>query len=338
MISSFARLGLIMMAGLALGAAPARATPLASVSQTVEIQPVVAGPATTRPAQIPNAPPASIDESIALPATSAASPPLTGTARPSPEAIAATIPGTAPAPAVADVIKTPVVPAALAKPGLVRAGEAASTQAGKTADVVRIALVLTLAGLVPIIAICMTPFVRIVVVLSMIRHAFGMPETPPSQVLVSLALFLTAFTMMPTFSQVGDHALRPFLEGTISIERALDEGTEPMRSFMLRQVRDQDLQAVYAMAKKPLPATARQVGLMELTSAFMLNELRVAFKIGFVILLPFLLIDLVVSGILLSLGMLMVPPSTLALPIKILMFVLVDGWTLVLEGVVGSFR
>ncbi|WP_425999044.1 flagellar type III secretion system pore protein FliP [Caulobacter sp. DWR1-3-2b1] len=215
---------------------------------------------------------------------------------------------------------------------------ATSVEKTKTADVIRIAVVLTLAGMVPIIAICMTPFVRIIVVLSMIRHAFGMPETPPSQVLVSLALFLTAFTMMPTFTQVNDNALRPFLDGAISVERAMDEGAEPMRRFMLRQVRDKDLQAVYVMAKKPLPASAQEVGLMELTSAFMLNELRVAFKIGFVILLPFLLIDLVVSGILLSLGMLMVPPSTLALPIKILMFVLIDGWTLVLEGVVGSFR
>jgi len=337
MISPFARLGLIVMAGLVLGAAPARAaTALASLSQTVETQPVAAAPGTTQPTQVMTAPPASPERP-----TAAALPPLTEAstvARPSPEAVGATTSVAAPASAVPDVIKAVVSPAAPAKSGLVRASEAANTQAGKTADVVRIALVLTLAGLVPIIAICMTPFVRIVVVLSMIRHAFGMPETPPSQVLVSLALFLTAFTMMPTFSQVGDHALRPFLEGTISIERALDEGTEPMRGFMLRQVRDQDLQAVYAMAKKPLPASAQQVGLMELTSAFMLNELRVAFKIGFVILLPFLLIDLVVSGILLSLGMLMVPPSTLALPIKILMFVLVDGWTLVLEGVVGSFR
>lgn len=213
-----------------------------------------------------------------------------------------------------------------------------ASEPAKTADVVRMALVLTLAGLVPVVAICMTPFVRIVVVLSMIRHAFGMPETPPNQVLVSLALFLTAFTMLPTFSLVGEQALRPFLEDRIGVEQALDRGAEPLREFMLRQVRDQDLQAVYGMAKRPLPATARDVGLMELTSAFMLNELRVAFKIGFVILLPFLLIDLVVSGILLSLGMLMVPPSTLSLPIKVLMFVLVDGWTLVLEGVVGSFR
>ncbi|HEY9218635.1 MAG TPA: flagellar type III secretion system pore protein FliP [Phenylobacterium sp.] len=205
-------------------------------------------------------------------------------------------------------------------------------------DIVRTAVVLTLAALIPAVVICMTPFVRIIVVLSMIRHAFGMPETPPNAVLVSLALFLTAFTMMPAASQMNDQALRPFLSGAMPAERALDAGSRPLRAFMLRQVRDRDIKSVYEMARQPLPDTAANVGLMQLTSAFMLNELRVSFKIGFLILLPFLLIDLVVSGILLSLGMMMVPPATLSLPIKVLMFVLIDGWSLVLEGVVGSFR
>lgn len=208
----------------------------------------------------------------------------------------------------------------------------------ETSSVVRLALVLTLAALIPALAICMTPFIRIVVVLSMIRHAFGMPETPPNQVLVSLALFLTAFVMMPTLSQVDHAALRPFLDGTISVEEALHRGSDPARAFMLRQVHDEDIKVIYDIAKQPLPNKASEVDLMKLTSAFMLNELRVSFKIGFVILLPFLLIDLVVSSILLSLGMLMVPPSTLSLPIKVLMFVLIDGWSLVLQGVVGSFK
>ncbi len=209
---------------------------------------------------------------------------------------------------------------------------------GQTSEAVRIALVLTLAALIPAVAICMTPFIRIIVVLSMIRHAFGMPETPPNQVLISLAVFLTAFTMLPTAAAVNDRALQPFLAGTISVQDAAREGSGPLRVFMLRQVSDRDLKTVYDIAKQPLPDRAEDVGLMQLTSAFMLNELRVAFRIGFVVLLPFLLIDLVVSSLLLSLGMLMVPPSTLSLPIKVLMFVLVDGWSLVLEGVVGSFR
>ncbi len=215
----------------------------------------------------------------------------------------------------------------------------AVTAAGPaTSSVVRIALVLGLTALIPALIVCMTSFVRIVVVLSMIRHAFGMPETPPNQVLVSLGLLLTAFSMAPTFTALNQQAVQPFLSGTRSVEQALATGTQPLRAFMLRQVRDQDLETVYTISRQSLPNSANDVGLMQLTTAFMLNELRVAFKIGFVILLPFLLIDLVVSSILLSLGMLMVPPSTLSLPLKVLMFVLIDGWSLVLEGVLGSFR
>lgn len=208
----------------------------------------------------------------------------------------------------------------------------------KTADVVRIALILTLMALLPALLISMTSFVRIIVVLSMIRHAFGMPETPPNPVLVSLAIFLTALSMAPTFEAVNSRALQPFLSGQLSVSQAIDQGTGPARDFMLRQVRDQDIKAVYDISRKPLPEKAADVGLMQLVPAFMLNELRVAFRIGFVVLLPFLLIDLVVSSILLALGMLMVPPTTLSLPIKVLMFVLIDGWSLVLQGVLGSFR
>jgi flagellar biosynthetic protein FliP len=208
----------------------------------------------------------------------------------------------------------------------------------KTADVVRIALILTLMALLPAVILSMTSFVRIIVVLSMIRHAFGMPETPPNPVLISLAIFLTAFSMMPTFEAVNGQALQPFLDGNLTVTEAIDKGSGPARAFMLRQVRDQDIKAIYDISHKPLPSKAADVGLMQLVPAFMLNELRVAFRIGFVIMLPFLLIDLVVSSILLALGMLMVPPSTLSLPIKVLMFVLIDGWSLVLQGVLGSFR
>lgn len=218
------------------------------------------------------------------------------------------------------------------------AGALLGPATAQTSSAVRIALILTIATLLPAMAICMTPFVRIVVVLSMIRHAFGMPETPPNQVLVSLALFLSIFIMAPTLSQINHDALTPFLIGDLTVERALDSGSKPARAFMLRQVHDQDLKAVYDMSAKPLPSRAELVETLPLTAAFMLNELRVSFKIGFVVLLPFLLIDLVVSSILLSLGMMMVPPSTLSLPLKVLMFVLIDGWTLILEGVVGSFR
>lgn len=218
------------------------------------------------------------------------------------------------------------------------AAQALPAGGAETTGVVRAALVLALMALIPALLVCMTSFVRIVVVLSMIRHAFGMPETPPNQVLVALALLLTAFSMAPTFTAMNQSAIQPFLAGNATVAQGLERGTAPLRAFMLRQVRDQDLATVYTISRTPLPDTAAEVGLMQLTTAFMLNELRVAFKIGFVILLPFLLIDLVVSSILLALGMLMVPPSTLSLPIKVLMFVLIDGWSLILEGVLGSFR
>jgi flagellar biosynthesis protein FliP len=207
-----------------------------------------------------------------------------------------------------------------------------------TAGTVRTVLVLTLAAFLPALLVCTTSFVRIVVVLSMIRHALGMPETPPNAVILSLSLFLTALSMGSTLQQVNTTGLGPFLDGKIGVEKALELGSAPLKAFMLRQVHDQDLKTIYDIAHKPLPESANEVGISELTPAFMLNELRTAFTIGFVILLPFLLIDLVVSAILLSLGMLMVPPATISLPLKILMFVLIDGWSLVMQGVLGSFH
>jgi flagellar biosynthetic protein FliP len=258
----------------------------------------------------------------------------------------------APAPKVADPTKTAAQPDAVQRAANTAVRDALKDalngrpnptlsglpESGQTSEVVRIALVLSLLVLIPAVAICMTPFVRIIVVLSMIRHAFGMPETPPNQVLISLALFMTAFTMMPTLEAVNTRALEPFLAGSISVKSAVDRGSEPVRTFMLRQVHDQDIKTVYDMKREPLPGRAADVSLINLTPAFMLNELRVSFKIGFVIFLPFLLIDIVVASVLLSLGMLMVPPATISLPIKILMFVLIDGWGLVLQSVVGSIK
>ncbi|MEM8697273.1 MAG: flagellar type III secretion system pore protein FliP [Pseudomonadota bacterium] len=230
-------------------------------------------------------------------------------------------------------------PAVAQAPGAGEAADAVETVAsGETSQIVRVALILTLMAFIPAMLVAMTSFVRIIIVLAMIRHGLGMPETPPNMVLVSLAIFLTGFAMMPTFEAMNDDALQPFLAGELTTEAAVDAGSEPLRDFMLRQVSDEDIETVYAIAGEPLPERAEDVDLLRLAPAFMLNELRVAFKIGFIILLPFLLIDLVVASILLSLGMLMVPPTTLSLPIKVLMFVLIDGWSLVLEGVLGSFR
>jgi flagellar biosynthesis protein FliP len=212
------------------------------------------------------------------------------------------------------------------------------TASKETTETVRLVLVLSLMALIPALLICTTSFVRIVVVLSMIRHALGMPETPPNAVLVSLAIFLTAISTGPALQSVAANGVQPFLDGKISIDQALDQSSAPLRQFMLSQVRDRDLQTIYEISRRPLPVRATDVGMMQLIPAFMLNELRTAFTIGFAVLLPFLLIDLVVSAVLLSLGMLMVPPATISLPLKILMFVVIDGWGLILKGVLGSFR
>jgi flagellar biosynthetic protein FliP len=209
---------------------------------------------------------------------------------------------------------------------------------GSSSDVVRVSMMLTLLAVLPALLVSMSSFVRIVITLSMVRHAFGMPETPPNVVLVSLALFLTAFSMTPTLTALNQAALQPLLAGKVGVEEAVQRGTVPLRTFMLAQTRDADIEAVYAIARAPVPARAADVDLMKLAPAFIMNELRVSFTIGFVILLPFLLIDLVVSAILLALGMMMVPPATISLPVKLLMFVLIDGWGLVIRGVLGSFR
>lgn len=214
---------------------------------------------------------------------------------------------------------------------------AASADPAATTEAVRVGVMLTVLAIIPALLISTTSFIRIVVVLAMIRHAFGMPQTPPNAVLTSLALFLTAFVMGPTLTDLNRDAVQPFIEGRTEISEAMESGAQPLKEFMLRHTRDADLEMIYRISDSPLPATAEEVDLLKLTPAFMLNELRVAFTIGFVILLPFLLIDLVVASILLSLGMMMVPPTTISLPIKVLMFVLIDGWSLVVEGLLGSF-
>jgi flagellar biosynthesis protein FliP len=221
-----------------------------------------------------------------------------------------------------------LVPDALAQ-------EAAATQTDS--GIMRTAFLLTLLAIIPALFVSMTAFIRILVVLAMVRHAFGMPETPPNTVLISLAILLTLFVMGPTFDVVSAEALQPLLNGTISVETAIDRATGPMRAFMLTQVQDQDIATMYQIAGDPLPTRAEDVDILKLTPAFILNELRVSFTIGFIILLPFLLIDIVVASVLLALGMMMVPPATISLPIKLLMFVLIDGWSLVISGVTKGF-
>lgn len=209
---------------------------------------------------------------------------------------------------------------------------------GQTALAVRIVIGLTIMALLPALLMSVTAFLRIIIVLSMLRHAVGMQETPPNTVLIGLALFLTVITMSPVLQQLNQDALQPFMAGRLNLDDAYDKGIRPLRAFMVRQTREQDLALMVELSKAKQPVSMEEVSNVQLIPAFMLSELRAAFQIGFVIFIPFLLIDLIVSSILMALGMMMMPPTTIALPLKILMFIIIDGWSLVLKALVGSFH
>jgi flagellar biosynthetic protein FliP len=215
---------------------------------------------------------------------------------------------------------------------------AAADRVPDTAQAVRVVLGLSVLAVLPALLVCVTSFLRIIIVLSMLRHAIGMPETPPNPVLIGLALFFTLFTMSPVLTNLNDHAFQPFMSGALGMEDAYAKGLAPLREFMVRQTREQDLALVVELSRSPPPQGMQDIGTLQLIPAFMLSELRAAFQIGFLVFLPFLLIDLIVSSVLMSLGMMMMPPTTVALPIKVLMFVLVDGWSLILKALVGSFH
>jgi flagellar biosynthesis protein FliP len=205
------------------------------------------------------------------------------------------------------------------------------------APALRTFVILTLLSFIPALLIGLTSFTRIIIVLALLRHALGIPQTPPNSVLVTLAIFLTLFSMGPVIDQVDSQALRPYMAQTITANEAIDKAQDPIREFMVRQTRESDLQAVIEMARAPQPKTLEEVKFTHLATAFLLSELKTAFQIGFVIFLPFLLIDLVVSAILMSLGMIMLPPTVVSLPLKVLLFILIDGWVLVSRTLLGSF-
>jgi flagellar biosynthetic protein FliP len=197
---------------------------------------------------------------------------------------------------------------------------------------------LTVLSLAPSILIMASSFTRIIIVLSMLRNALGLQQTPPNMVLMSLALFLTLFTMAPILKTIYKDAYQPYQTHQLPFQEALKKAEIPLKTFMLKQTREKDLALMFQLAKEPLPNKAEAVSLHHLVPAFLLSELQTAFQIGFMIFLPFLLVDLIVSGILMTMGMMMVPPMSIALPIKILLFVLIDGWNLIIEALVSSFH
>jgi flagellar biosynthesis protein FliP len=220
----------------------------------------------------------------------------------------------------------------------VRFGGTGSGALGTTSSSLRIFLTLTALSFIPAALICMTSFVRIVVVLSMLRHAIGLNETPPNLVIISLAMFLTLFSMSPVIEKVNTNALQPYLADRLQPMAALDLAKAPVKDFMIRQTRERDLMLMVDIAHAKPPANAADVNLVHLVPAFMISELRAAFQIGFVIYLPFLLIDLIVASVLMALGMMMVPPTTVSIPMKILLFVLIDGWNIVIKALLGTFH
>lgn len=204
-------------------------------------------------------------------------------------------------------------------------------------NTVKILLVLTVLTLAPAILIMMTSFTRLIVVFSFLRQALGTQQMPPNQLMVGLALFLTCFIMGPAFEEINSKALRPYLAGTVSQDKAFDAALAPLRRFMFNQTRDADLSLFVKLSKMEKPKTRQDVPTMVLVPAFVISELKTAFQIGFIIYLPFLVIDMVIASVLMAMGMMMLPPVVISLPFKLMLFVLVDGWTLLVGSMVQSF-
>lgn len=202
----------------------------------------------------------------------------------------------------------------------------------------QVVLLLTVLTLAPSILVMMTSFIRIAVVLSFLRQAIGTNQMPPNQLIIALSLILTFFVMSPVANKAYDSGLKPYLAGEINQEMAFEKGMEPIRAFMLRQVREKDLALFVKLSGMEQPKNSDDVPNRLLIPGFVLSELRTAFQIAFVVFIPFLIIDMVVASVLMSMGMLMLPPIMVALPFKILLFVLVDGWYLIVNALVESFR
>lgn len=214
-------------------------------------------------------------------------------------------------------------------------GQESSPQVMSTG--LQILLALTVLSLAPAILVMLTAFTRIVIVLSFVRNALSVPQVPPNQVIIGLALFLTFFVMAPTWNQINQEALQPYLAGEIDQQTAYDRAIVPIREFLFRQTRERDLALFVQMSGSPRPQSRADVSTYVLIPAFIISELKTAFQMGIIIFVPFLIIDMVVASALTSLGMMMLPPSLISLPFKILLFVMVDGWHLVARSLMTSF-
>ena len=207
----------------------------------------------------------------------------------------------------------------------------------RVATVLQILLLLTVLTLAPAIVVMMTSFTRLAVVFSFLRHAMGTQTMPPNQIIIGLSLFLTFFIMTPVWTQINNQALKPYLAHELSQQQALEAAARPVREFMFKQTREKDLALFISLARYERPANKTETPMAALIPAFIISELKTAFTIGFILYVPFLIIDMVVASVLLSMGMMMLPPIMISLPFKLMLFVLVDGWNLIVGSLVRSF-
>ena len=197
---------------------------------------------------------------------------------------------------------------------------------------------LTVLAVAPAILLTMTSFTRILIVFSFLRKAVGTQQVPPNQIMVGLALFLTMFVMAPVGTRINEEAIKPYREGLIGDGDALDRAIVPVREFMLLYTREQDLSLFYEISGAPLPSTADEVSLRQLIPAFIISELKIAFEMGFMLFVPFIVLDIAIASMLMSMGMIMLPPALISLPLKLMLFVLVDGWNLIIGSLLKSFQ
>lgn len=202
----------------------------------------------------------------------------------------------------------------------------------------QIIILMVVLSMLPLMILTMTPFLRIIIVLSLLRTSLGTQQVPPNMVMIGMAVILTGYVMGPTLTQINETALIPLSNQRITVPQAIGESYKPIRNFMLKQTEMKDLAFFYRISKTPNPRSPEEVGFRELIASFLLSELRTAFQIGFLIFIPFLVIDLIIANILLALGMIMLSPTIVSLPFKLLIFVAVDGWALILKGLVESFN
>jgi flagellar biosynthetic protein FliP len=219
----------------------------------------------------------------------------------------------------------------------VKIGVGEAKDAGEVTVLIQILILLTVLSLAPAILIMMTSFTRLVVVFSFLRHALGTNQMPPNQLMIGLALFLTFFIMTPVYQTVHEKAWVPYQQKKITQAQALDEALKPVRQFMFKQTREKDLALFVQMTKMARPKNQEDIPTTVLLPAFMISELKTAFQIGCILYIPFLIVDMVVASVLLSMGMMMLPPVMISLPFKVLLFVLVDGWNLLVGSLVKSF-